>query len=62
MSIAKKTAIIKSLFKNSTNYSDREIKFLIQQFRKEYEEHIIERIKIPDQNDYLNELDVKSIK
>ena len=61
MSIAKKTAIIKSLFKDSTNYSDREIKYLIKQFRKEYEEHIMERIKIPDQNT-LDELDIKSIK
>ena len=50
MSIAKKTAIIKSLFKDSTNYSEREIKYLIQQFRKEYEEHIMERRKIPNQN------------
>lgn len=59
MSIAKKTEIIKSLFKDSTNYTEREIKYLIQQFRKEYEEHIMERIKIPNQNT-LEELDIKS--
>jgi hypothetical protein len=59
MSIAKKTAIIKSLFKDSSNYTHDEIKFLIQQFRKEYEEHIMERIKIPDPHS-LNELDIKS--
>lgn len=59
MSIAKKTAIIKSLFKDSTNYSDREIKYLIKQFRREYEEHIMERIQIPNHNP-LDELDIKS--
>lgn len=59
MSIAKKTAIIKSLFKDSSNYSNSEIKYLIKQFRKEYEEHIMERIKIPNHNT-LEELDIKS--
>ncbi len=59
MSIAKKTAIIKSLFKDSADYSEEEIKYLIKQFRKEYETHIMERIQIPTHNT-LEELDVQS--